>query len=90
VASGGATDDDKLAFLWRRTLSRDPDAAERAVMQGLLARRRDEFRADPQAAGELLAVGIAPRDTSLNAAELAAWTAAARAVLNLHEAIARY
>ncbi|MFM8804603.1 MAG: DUF1553 domain-containing protein, partial [Planctomycetia bacterium] len=90
VASGGATDDDKLAFLWRRTLSRDPDAAERAVMQGLLARRRDEFRADPQAAGELLAVGIAPRDKSLNAAELAAWTAAARAVLNLHEAIARY
>jgi hypothetical protein len=90
VTSGGATDDDRIAFLWRRTLSRDPDAAERAVVKGLLARRREEFQADQQAAGELLAVGIAPRDTSLNATELAAWTAAARAVLNLHEAIARY
>ena len=59
-------------------------------MKGLLTRRRDEFKADPKAAGKLLAVGIAPRDTTLNEPELAAWTAAARAVLNLHEAIARY
>jgi hypothetical protein len=59
-------------------------------VQGLLTRRRNEFRADPKAAGELLAVGLAPRDKTLNEPELAAWTAAARAVLNLHEAIARY
>jgi hypothetical protein len=67
-----------------------PDAEETALVKGLLARRREEFRADPKAAGELLAVGIAARDTSLDPIELAAWTAAARAVLNLHEAIARY
>jgi hypothetical protein len=50
----------------------------------------EEFKADPKAAGKLLAVGIAPRDKTLDPVELAAWTAAARAVLNLHEAIARY
>jgi hypothetical protein len=59
-------------------------------VKGLLDRRRAEFRADPKAAGELLAVGLASRDKALDPIELAAWTTAARAVLNLHEAIARY
>jgi mono/diheme cytochrome c family protein len=90
VVSGGAGDDDRIAFLWNRTLSRTPDAEELALVKGLLDRRRAEYRADPTAAGKLLAVGIAPRDTSLDPIELAAWTTAARAVLNLHEAIARY
>jgi mono/diheme cytochrome c family protein len=90
VASGGTTDDERIGFLWNRALSRMPDAEETALVKGLLARRREEFRSDPKAAGELLAVGIAARDTSLDPIELAAWTAAARAVLNLHEAIARY
>jgi hypothetical protein len=90
IASGGATDDERIAFLWKRTLSRGPDAEELSVVKGLLARRRDEFKADPQAASELLAVGIAPRDKTMNETELAAWTAAARAVLNLNETIARY
>jgi hypothetical protein len=90
IASGGTSDDDRIAFLWKRTLSRPPAAEERTLVKGLLGRRRDEFRADPKAAAELLAVGIAPRDKTLDAIELAAWTSAARAVLNLHEAIARY
>ena len=90
VTSGGTSDDDRIAFLWKRVLSRPPAAEERALVKGLLDRRRAEFEADPKAATELLAVGIAPRDTTLNEPELAAWTAAARAVLNLHEAIARY
>ncbi|NBW88221.1 MAG: DUF1553 domain-containing protein, partial [Planctomycetia bacterium] len=90
VASGGAGDDDRITFLWKRTLSRTPDAEELALVKGLLDRRRAEYRADPTAAGKLLTVGIAPRDTSLDPIELAAWTTAARAVLNLHEAISRY
>jgi mono/diheme cytochrome c family protein len=90
VVSGGAGDDDRIAFLWNRTLSRTPDAEELTLVKGLLDRRRAEYRADPTAAGKLLAVGIATRDTSLDPIELAAWTTAARAVLNLHEAISRY
>ncbi|MFM1904236.1 MAG: hypothetical protein RLZZ440_2136, partial [Planctomycetota bacterium] len=35
-------------------------------------------------------VGLAPRNGDLDELELAAWTATARAVLNLHESIARY
>jgi hypothetical protein len=90
VRQAGPADDDRIAFLWQRTLSRPPDAEELEIARGLLARCRDEYRRDPAAAGKLVAVGIAPRDTSLDPAELAAWTATARAVLNLHEAIARY
>jgi mono/diheme cytochrome c family protein len=90
LREGGATDADRITFLWRQAVSRPPDAAERDLVTGLLARRREEFEQNPKAATELLAVGIAPRDTSLPSAELAAWTATARAVLNLHETIARY
>ena len=90
VTSGGTSDDERITFLWKRTLSRLPSAEERILVKGLLDRRRDEFEANRKAAGELLAVGIAPRDNTLDPVELAAWTTAARAVLNLHEAIARY
>jgi len=83
-------DDARLAFLWKRTLSRVPDTEELDVVKGLLDRERAVYRDDPKAAGALLAVGIAPRDEALDPGELAAWTATARAVLNLHEAIARY
>ena len=74
VTSGGTSDDERITFLWKRVLSRPPAAEERTLVKGLLTRRRDEFRADPKAAGELLAVGIAPLDTTLDPLELAAWT----------------
>ena len=90
VTTGGTSDDERIIFLWNRVLSRQPAAEERTLVKGLLDRRRTEFKADPKAATELLTVGIAARDTTLNEPELAAWTAAARAVLNLHEAISRY
>ena len=90
MVQGGTSDDDRIAFLWRQVLSRRPDAAELTLAKGLLARRRDEYKTDPEAANKLLTVGIAPLDTTLDPPELAAWTSAARAVLNLHEAIARY
>jgi hypothetical protein len=80
----------RIDALWRHAVSRPPDAQERKLVTDLLARRRAEYSADHAAARELLAVGLAPRDTSLDDIELAAWTATARAVLNLHEAIGRY
>jgi len=80
----------RIDALWRHAVSRRPDSAEQKLVVDLLARRRAEYAADHAAARELLAVGLAPRDTSLDDVELAAWTATARAVLNLHEAIGRY
>ena len=51
---------------------------------------RQEYQESPELAGELLAVGISLRDDTLDAIEHAAWTATARAVLNLRETIGRY
>jgi hypothetical protein len=85
-------DDDaaRIDLLWRQALSRRPDRQERELLAGLLSRRRLEFAAAPDSARDLLAVGISPLDGDLAQVELAAWTATARAVLNLHESIARY
>ena len=83
-------DDKRLSLLWRQAVSREPDATERAVLRELLARRREEAAANPEAARAVLGVGMAAADVSLEPSELAAWTAVARSVLNLHEAIARY
>ena len=80
----------RIDALWRHAVSRRPDSAELKLVTDLLARRRAEYAADHAAARALVAVGLAPRDTSLDDVELAAWTATARAVLNLHEAIGRY
>lgn len=90
VLREGDDDGTRIDLLWRQAMSRRPDSQERELMQGLLERRRTEFAADPELARMFLSVGIAPRDESLDEAELAAWASAARAVLNLHESIARY
>ncbi len=90
VLKEAGSDAARIDAIWRHALSRRPDSAEREMVSALLARRRAEFSADPAAAKSLLGVGIAPRDASLDEVELAAWTATARAVLNLHEAIGRY
>jgi len=85
-----ADDGERIVFLWRQALSREPDATERGLLEQLLARRREEFAAGPEAAEALLGVGIAPPASGVSREELAAWTAVARSVLNLQEAIARY
>jgi mono/diheme cytochrome c family protein len=91
IALHSAGDDNaRIALLWKRAVSRVPDTEELALVRSLLDRERTVYRGDAAAATALLGVGIAPRDESLDPVELAAWTATARAVLNLHEAIARY
>ena len=91
IALHSAGDDNaRIALVWKRAVSRVPDTEELALVRGLLDRERKVYRGDAAAATALLGVGIAPHDESLDPVELAAWTATARAVLNLHEAIARY
>ena len=51
---------------------------------------RQDYQESPELVEELLAVGLSSRDDTLDAIEHAAWTATARAVLNLRETIGRY
>lgn len=90
VLAENADDTTRLSRLWRLTVSRPPDGTEQSLLGDLLHRRRQDYQASPEAATALLQVGIASRDETLDPTELAAWTATARVVLNLREAIGRY
>ena len=89
----GATDRDHLVAAWRITLGRHPQEQELEVLQALLDRARADFAADPGRAAALLAVDTdsEPREppTEFTPVELASWTQACRAILNLHETYTR-
>jgi hypothetical protein len=74
---------------FRRVLARAPSAEERAVLAETLAAFRKRYAQDPSAARDLLEQGEAPKDGSLDAAELAAYTSIASLILNLDEAITK-
>jgi hypothetical protein len=82
------TDADRVAFAFRQATSRAPDEFERGVLLKLLAENRAAYRADPAAADAVLRVGLAPPPDA-DRAELAAWAAVCRAVLNLSETTTR-
>jgi hypothetical protein len=83
------TTPDRLNAAYRRALSRAAKPEELKVLEALVEKHRAEFSKDPEGAKKLLAVGIAPIPSGVDAAELAAWTSVARTILNLHEAVTR-
>jgi mono/diheme cytochrome c family protein len=89
LAEGGKTDADRLAFAFQQVTSRTPDEFEMNTLAKVLDKNRTAYKADPKAAGELLKIGLAPLSKDVDAAELAAWTAVGRALLNLSEGITR-
>jgi hypothetical protein len=89
VRHGGATFEERLRYAYERALSRPPSAAESALLRRLYHSRTARYSSDRPAAKRLIHTGEAPVPNDLNAAELAAWTSIARAILNLHETITR-
>jgi len=89
---GGATDESRLEFAFRRVLARRPAARESAELIGLLNRQRERF-----VAGELNPWNLATSDPdkpfampkAVRMDDLAAWTAVARVLLNLDETITK-
>lgn len=78
-----------LTKMFRRVLTRPPTADELKTLGDLLAKQRTAYQADPKAAQALIAVGQSPAPKDVDPVELAAWTAVARVLLNLHETITR-
>ena len=92
VTSGGTSDRERVTYAFRRCLARQPTDAESAALAQLLSRQNERFSqpgsnpwdlaaADP-ANPPKLPDGVAP-------AQLAAWTAVARVLLNLDETITK-
>jgi len=92
LARGGGTDPERLAYGFRRVLSRAPEPDEVAVLQGLLERQRARV-ADGWVSAAELATGKAELPADLppgtNPTQLAAYAAVSRALLNLDEAITK-
>jgi mono/diheme cytochrome c family protein len=89
IASGGPTDDTRLDYVFRRAVTRPPDDFERATLGKLLATNRQQYRAAREDADKLIRTGQAPVALDIDAAELAAWTAVCRVILNLNETVTR-
>ena len=89
IREGGADRQGRIAWAFETALSRRPTADEVQLLADLHEKNLTAYRADEKAANEFLAVGEKPRPADLPPAELAAWTAVSRAVLNLHETLTR-
>ena len=87
LKEGGSDTPSRLKWAYRQVLSRDPHEKEITLLEGVLQKQAERFKADPAAAKLLLGVGQTPGE--VNAEELSAWTSVARILLNLHETITR-
>jgi hypothetical protein len=89
LRDGGTTTGSRLRFAFARALQRAPAPAEERILVDLLRKGREEFEREPAAARRLVASGQAPVASDLPAADLAAWTQVARAILNLPALVTR-
>ena len=81
--------DGRLLLAYRLVLARPPRPEERDLFLRLVEKQGREYRSDPVAAQALVSVGESKPPGKIDLAELAAWTTAARVLLNLHETITR-
>ena len=83
------TSEARLALAWRLATARSPSEREMAILQRVLDKQLQTYNANPKAAADLLRVGEAPRDDTLSAPELAAYTIVASVLLNLDEVVTK-
>jgi hypothetical protein len=89
MLEGGATANDRIAYGFRLATARLPKPLESEIFHGSYQHYLDLYRTDPAAAEKFLGEGESPRDPSLDAPELAAYTTVASLILNLDETITK-
>jgi hypothetical protein len=88
LQSGNNTDS-RLTYAFRQLLSRAPTDRDLVALRRAYEQQLAIYKADPNAAKELLSVGAAKRNESLDAAEHAALAAVCLGIANLDEALSR-
>jgi hypothetical protein len=83
LAANQGTDDDRIRTLFLRCLSRPPNADETAALKKFLAAQKNRFTTKELDANSIAGPGEG------NPFDRAIWTTAARAILNLDEAITK-
>lgn len=89
ILEGGPSPESRLRFAYRELLTREPQAAESAILTSRLAKNLAYYRARPEMAKKLIAQGDLPTSERLDASELAAYTLIASTLLNLDETVTR-
>jgi hypothetical protein len=84
-----ADTDGRLAFVFRRVLGRPPTDYDMTALRRMYDRQLEAFRADAEAATQLVSVGESTRDPSLDLAEHAALSSVCLGIFNLDEALTR-
>ena len=79
----------RIHYGFRLVTGRAPSAAEIRAVARVVEAGLSRYRARPEAAAKLLAVGEFPSDPKLDRPELAAWTAAASVLLSMDETITK-
>lgn len=80
-------DKERLDMAFELSTGRRADSFRHRLLTELLQEEHDRYKADEEAAVSLLSVGEVGRNESLDAAEHAAWTIVASAILNLDETL---
>jgi hypothetical protein len=89
LEQGGSTDEARIDHAFRLAVSHLPDDFERQTLLRLLDVNREQYNSARESAEKLVRTGQAPIVQDIDTAELAAWTAVCRAILNLNETITR-
>jgi hypothetical protein len=79
----------RISFAFRLATARMPESEEVEILLDVYRRQLAVYQRDTKAAKELLGVGESPRNTSLDPAEYAAWTAVASMILNMDETVTK-
>ena len=87
LKQGGNSAEKRIEFAFRLATSRSPKGSELRLLNDLLQAEQTGFKADPEAAAKLTAVGEYPLAKDVDISELAAYTVVANAILNLTETI---
>jgi hypothetical protein len=86
---GGTSAEERITFGFTLAAARPPKPAELKILRETFDRRLARFRASPDLAKALLAIGESPADAKLDPAELAAYSTVASMILNLDETITK-
>jgi len=89
MKEGGTTPEGRITRAFRHATARLPRPAELRVLIDGYRDHLAAYRQDQKAARKLVSLGEAPRDETLDVAELAAYTAVAGVILNLDEVVTK-
>lgn len=89
MTEAGESPRERLNHAFLLAMARPASEDELAILQQLYQDELTNFKAEPERAEELLAVGKAPANDALNKPELAAWSTVASVILNMDETITK-